>query len=46
MFKNEVEHLFLLGVLKIVNGSEWVDPFIAQPKPKSNQVRFVSDLKI
>ena len=45
MFKNKVERLFLLGVLEVVNNSEWGDPFFAQLKPKSNQVRLLSDFR-
>ena len=43
MFKNEVGRLFLLGVLKVSNYSEWGAPSFAQPKPKSKQVNFLSD---
>ena len=46
MFKKEVQRLVLLGVLKAENDSEWGAPYFAQPKPKSNQVRFLSDLGI
>ena len=44
MFKKEVEHLVLVGVLEVAIDSEWVSPYFAQPKPKSNQVRFLIDL--
>ena len=43
MLKKGVERLVLLGVLEVANYSEWVAPSFAQPKPKSNQVRFLSD---
>ena len=43
MFKKEVERLFLLGVLEVANDSEWGSPSVAQPKHKSNWVRFISD---
>ena len=43
MFKNEVEHLVLLGILGVTNDSEWGALSFAQPKPKSKQVRFLSD---
>ena len=43
MFKKEVGSLVLLGVLKVANDSEWRAPSFAQPKPKSNIVRFLSD---
>ena len=32
----EVEHLVLLGVLKVANDSEWGAPYFDQPKPRSN----------
>ena len=34
MFKQEVEHLVILGVLELPNDSEWVAPSFAKPKPK------------
>ena len=40
MFKKEVECLVILGVLDLEHNSEWRAPSFAQPKPKSNQVRF------
>ena len=43
MFKKEVERLVLLGVLEVANDSEWGAPSFSQTKPKSNQVRFLSD---
>ena len=43
MFKKEVERLVQLWVLEVANCSEWGAPSFAQPKPKSNQVRFLSD---
>ena len=42
MFKNEVEHLVLLGVLEVANDSECGAPSFAQSKPKSNLVSFLS----
>ena len=45
IFKKEVECLVLLGVLKIANYSELGAPSFSQPKPKSNQVRFISDFR-
>ena len=45
IFKKEVERLVLLGVLLVSNDSEWGDPSFAQPKPKSNQVSFLSDFR-
>ena len=41
----EVEHLFLLGVLERSNNSEYGDPSFAQPKPKTDRVRFLSDFR-
>ena len=43
IFKKGVETLFLLGVLEVGNYSEQGSSSFAQPKPKSNQVRFLSD---
>ena len=43
--KNEVERLVLLGVLDVVNDSEWVALYFVQHKPKSNWVRFLSDFR-
>ena len=34
--------LFLLGVLEVVNDSEWEAPSFTQTKPKSNLVCFLS----
>ena len=45
MSKNEVYHLFLLEVLEPSNNSEWGSPSLAQAKPKSNQVPFLSDFR-
>ena len=36
VFKKEFESLVLLGVIEVVNDSEWGYPYFAQPKPKSN----------
>ena len=43
LFKKEVERLFLLGVIEQANNLEWGAPYFAQPKPKSNQVSFISN---
>ena len=43
MFKKEVEHLVLLGVIDVANYSEQGDPSFAQPKPKSDIVCFLGD---
>ena len=43
--KKEVERLFLLGLLEGENNPELVSPSFAQSKPKSNQVRFISDFR-
>ena len=45
IFKKEVEHLVLLGVLEVANYSEWGSQSFAQPKPKSNQVHFLIDFR-
>ena len=45
VFKKEVGCLVLLEVLEGANNSEWGAPSFAQPKPKSNQVRFLSDFR-
>ena len=43
MFKNKVESLVLMGVLEKTNDSEWEIPYFSQPRPKTNQVSFLSD---
>ena len=45
MIKKGVKHLVLLGVIEVSHGSEWGSPSFAQPEPKSNQVRFLSDFR-
>ena len=45
MSKKDVESLVLLGVLEVANDSECGSPSFAQPKPKSNWVRFLSDFR-
>ena len=45
MPKSEVERLVILGVLEVANYSEWGSPYFAQPKPKSNQVFFLSNFR-
>ena len=45
MFKKEVGHLILLGVLELANDSEWGAPSFAQPKPKSKRERFPGDFR-
>ena len=45
MFKKEVEHLVILGFPEVANDSEWGSPSFAQHKPKTNQVRFLSDFR-
>ena len=42
-FKKDVEHLGILIVLEKSNNSEWGSPSSAQPKPKTNQERFIID---
>ena len=43
MFRKEVEILVRLGVLEEANESELGAPSFAQPKAKTNRVRFLSD---
>ena len=43
--KNEIERLFLIGVPGVVNNSQRGAPYFSQPKPKSNQVCFLSDFR-
>ena len=43
MFKNYFDRLFQLVVLEVEDYLEWGDPYLGQPKPKSNRVRFLSD---
>ena len=45
MIKREVESVVLLGFLELVNYLGWGSPYFAQPKPKSNQVRLLSDFR-
>ena len=42
MFRKEVKRLVKLCVLKEANEFEWGLPSFAQPKPKTNCVRFLS----
>ena len=43
MLKNEVGRLVLLVFLEVANDSEQRSLSFAEPKPKSNQIRFLSD---
>ena len=43
--KNEIERLVLLGVPEVANNSQRGAPYFSQPKPKSNQVCFLSDFR-
>ena len=45
IFKKGVERLVLLGILEVANDSEWVSPYFAQPKPKSERLSFLSDFR-
>ena len=45
MLKKVFERLFLLRALEVENDSEWGAPSFAQPKPKPNLVRFLSDFR-
>ena len=40
-----VEHLVLLRFISKSNESEWVAPYLAQPKAKTNQVQFLSKFR-
>ena len=41
--KKELERLGILGFLERVNVSEWEAPSSVQPKPRTNQVHFLSN---
>ena len=43
MIRNEVKRLVKLGVLEKANDSELLAPSFAQPKPKTNCVRILSN---
>ena len=43
MFRKEVERIVNLGVLEEANDSEYGRPSFAQPKAKTNRIRFISD---
>ena len=45
MFRNEVDRLFLLGVLKEANVSEWGSPSLSYPKLKTDCIRFLSNFR-
>ena len=45
MFRKEVKRLVNLEVLEEENGSKWGAPSFAQPKAKTNRVRFLSDFR-
>ena len=45
MFRKEVNRLVLLGVLEEENYLEWGAPSFAQPKPKMDRIRFLSDFR-
>ena len=45
MFKNEVDILVSLGVIKEANDSEWGALSFAQPKVKMNCVKFLNDFR-
>ena len=45
MFRKEVDRLVLLEAIKDANDSEWVATFFAQPKPKIDCIRFLSDFR-
>ena len=41
----ELEHLVLLGLLENTNDSKWGPQYFSQPKPRINQVSFISDFR-
>ena len=43
--QKESGSLVLLGILELVNDSEWGAPYFAQPTHKSNLVIFISDFR-
>ena len=45
MPRKEVKRLVILRVLEEANDSEWGAPSFAQPKEKTNCVRFLSDFR-
>ena len=45
MLKKEFKRLVILGVIEEANDSEWGAPSFAQPKEKTNCVRFLSDFR-
>ena len=45
MLKKDFGCLFLLWFLEVANDSEWGDPSFAQPRPKLNQARFISNFR-
>ena len=45
MFRKEVKILVTLRVLEEANDPGWGSPSFAQPKAKTNQVRFLSNIR-
>ena len=45
MSRKEVEGIVNLGVFEEENDSEWGAPSFAQPKAKTNRVKFLSDFR-
>ena len=45
MFEKELERFILLVVLEKSNESEWGDPYLTRPKPKTNRVHYLSDFR-
>ena len=43
VFKKESERIVRLGVIKESNESKWRAPYFAQPKAKTNRVRFLGE---
>ena len=45
MSKQEVGNLVVKWVLELANNSEWVSPTFVKPKPKLNQLHFLSEFR-
>ena len=45
MLEKEVYCLVMLGFIEKSNDSEWGSPSFTHTKPKTNQVRFLSDFR-
>ena len=45
MFRKEVDRPVLICVTEEANDSEWGAPYFAHTKPKTNRIRFLSDIR-